>query len=187
MNKLLLTLGFVAALGACGGGGGFDEILKKGKAFKDATCACKDSACVDKVEKDMEAWMEKAAKSFKGKPSKAQDEAWDKIDDESDACKKKIKTAEADAKATAAIGKMKAFKDQACACTDAACATKVQTDMGAWAEAEGKAMSDGGDPSPELTKQIADIGQQMGECMMKAMTPPPPPPPAADPAAPPAP
>lgn len=171
MHKLMMALGLTALLAACGGGKGFDEILKKGKSFKDATCACKDLACAEKVEADMDAWMEKAVKDFKGKPSKAQDEAWDKLEDEMKGCKVKLETAANDAKAAEGLAKMKGYKDQMCACADAACADKVTKDMADWMQGPGKELASV-KPSPELEKQAEALGEEMSKCMQKAMTPP---------------
>lgn len=190
MFKGILALGLAGALLGCGGGNGFDEILKKGKSFKDKTCACKDQACLDGVEKEMEAWFEKAAANFKGKPSKAQDEAWDKIEAEAEACEAKIKEADNAAKAAVAIAAMKASKDKMCACTDVACAEKVTSELSA--QAQSMADVDGTDAQK---KEAEAIGEEISKCLTKAMTPPvdpaavpaDPAAPPADPAAPPAP
>ncbi|HVK72521.1 MAG TPA: hypothetical protein VM734_04350 [Kofleriaceae bacterium] len=97
MKKILIAVAMLGLAGACGGNAA-DELLGKMKEFKDKTCACKDKACLEKVEKDAMEWMMKNADKFKNvKPSKAQDEAADKLDDEMDACKKKIEEAAAPA------------------------------------------------------------------------------------------
>jgi hypothetical protein len=171
MNKLILCLGIAGALIGCGGGNGFDGILKQGKAFKDATCACKDQACIDKVEKDMDVWMEKAAKSFKGKPTKAQDEAWDKVEDESRACRAKVKDAADLAAVGAVVAKLIRLKEQCAACTDLACGTdKIAPGFAALDKDVSALSSDvaGMDKVTALTNDISG-------CLEKLLTPPTPP------------
>ena len=92
MKKILIAVTTIAlAAGAGCGGGGADEILGKMRGFKDKVCACKDKACVDNVEKEMMEWAMKNMDKMKNmKPTKAQDEAADKIEDEMDKCKEKI-------------------------------------------------------------------------------------------------
>jgi len=50
----------VAAGSACG-----SDPLKKLEEFTDQMCACKDQACVDKVNKDMTEWMKANADKAK--------------------------------------------------------------------------------------------------------------------------
>jgi hypothetical protein len=92
MKKILIALGSVALLAASGcGGGGADEAIGKLRGFKDKVCACKDKACVDNVEKEMMEWAMKNMEKMKDvKPTKAQDEAADKIQDEMEKCKEKV-------------------------------------------------------------------------------------------------
>ncbi|MCP4449294.1 MAG: hypothetical protein GY811_28770 [Myxococcales bacterium] len=62
---LALGLSSMFALGACGGGD-----LDEAKKFADELCACKDAACVEKVNKKAEKSMseEKMKKLTKEKP-----------------------------------------------------------------------------------------------------------------------
>jgi len=186
MFKGMLALGLAGALLGCGGGGGFDEILKKGKAFKDRTCACKDQACLDGVQKEMEAWFEKAAKNFKGEPSKAQEAAWDKMEAEAEACQAKVKEADGAVKGAAALAMMTELKNKMCACTDQACADKVGEEL----MASAKSMNDVKGTEAQ-TKEATAIAEELAKCMTKATTPADPPPgpgdlatPPSDPAAP---
>ena len=174
MFKLILATGVAGLLLGCGGGdGGFDKIIKQGKVFKDKTCACTTQACLDGVEKEMEAWFEKAVGDFKGKPTKAQDEAWDKIEAEAEACEAKIKEAGRAAQGAAAIATMKGLKDKLCACADQACADKVQNEL-----AESSKQYADYTPNEAETKEATALGEEMSKCMTKLATPP------ADPAAP---
>ncbi|MBK9032760.1 MAG: hypothetical protein IPL61_16075 [Myxococcales bacterium] len=92
MKKLALVFALLVPMAAaCGGGGGAAELLKKMEEAKNKTCACKDKACVDKVKEEMMGWMMKNADKFKNvKPTKAQDEKADKLDDEMDKCAEKF-------------------------------------------------------------------------------------------------
>lgn len=78
-------------------------------------------------------------------------------------CKKKGGQAEA-------MAKMTDFKNKMCDCKDNACATKVSDEMAKW----GKEQTDnnkGEAPkmSEEDQKKFANISEDMGKCMQKAM------------------
>ncbi len=60
MTKInVLVMSTLLALGACGSKGS-DKLEK----LKDEACACKDKACAEKVNKDMDNAMEDLAKEF---------------------------------------------------------------------------------------------------------------------------
>ncbi|HUS64488.1 MAG TPA: hypothetical protein VMZ28_08095 [Kofleriaceae bacterium] len=83
---------------ACGKGGGGDagKLISDYGALKDKLCKCADKACADGVAKETEAFMAKSMETMeKTKPTKEQDEQFDKIEDEMEACAKKFETAEA--------------------------------------------------------------------------------------------
>jgi hypothetical protein len=69
------------------------ELLDKMQEFRDAVCACKDTACVDKVEQGMMEWamknMDKLEKQMKS-ASKADNDIGERLDDEMDKCKERI-------------------------------------------------------------------------------------------------
>ncbi len=89
MKKILFAVASMALVAGCGGGGA-DEMLGKMRGFKDKVCACKDKACVENVEKEMMEWAMKNMDKMKDiKPTKAQDEQADKIQDEMEKCKEK--------------------------------------------------------------------------------------------------
>ncbi|KAB2889677.1 MAG: hypothetical protein F9K40_19675 [Kofleriaceae bacterium] len=90
MKKILIAVASMALVAGCGGGGA-DEMLGKLRSHKDKICACKDKACVENAEKEMMEWLMKNAEKYKDvKPTKAQDEAADKIQDEMEKCKDKL-------------------------------------------------------------------------------------------------
>lgn len=62
------VLAMVLGLGACGGKA--DEAIAAFKKAADAMCACKDKACADKVNADLEKTMEKY-KDTKGTEAQA--------------------------------------------------------------------------------------------------------------------
>lgn len=80
--------------------------------------------------------------------------------------------------AKCAVATMEVFSNQMCACTDKACADKVNEEMAAWgtemANTAGAARDE--KPDPELAKKSADIMTRYTECMTKLFmgaTPPP--------------
>ena len=97
MKKILIAVASMALMTGSGcGGGGADEILGKMRGFKDKVCACKDKACVEGVEKEMMEWAMKNMDKMKNmKPTKAQDEAANKIEDEMDKCKERLEASPA--------------------------------------------------------------------------------------------
>lgn len=93
MKQLFSIAAIVFAFGCSKGGG--DKILSDYEGFKDRMCKCADKACADKVTADVGAWMSKMADSMKDtKPTKEQDEKFDKIDDAMEECAKKFEAKE---------------------------------------------------------------------------------------------
>ena len=79
-------------LDAVGGGAplSLDEALRALTRFKDSTCGCRDRACVESIEKELMEWAMKNLDTMKNlKPTKAQDEAANKIEDQMEECKAK--------------------------------------------------------------------------------------------------
>ncbi|MDB4963861.1 MAG: hypothetical protein JWP01_3860 [Myxococcales bacterium] len=90
MKHLLAIVGFVFVVG-CGSKGGGDKIISDYTGLKDRMCKCADKACAEKVTADAVEWMGTMEKEMKNtKPTKEQDEKFDKIDDEMKACAKKL-------------------------------------------------------------------------------------------------
>ncbi len=64
---------------------------------------------------------------------------------------------------------MSKFRDQMCACRDAACVQQVSDDLTKWGQ---EMTRDGAQPpkfNEEDTKRLTVIGESMGKCMEKAM------------------
>ncbi|MEO8700043.1 MAG: hypothetical protein ABI867_08360 [Kofleriaceae bacterium] len=77
--------------GAPGGGDKIDQMIVKMVAFRERTCACKDRACAEAVGKEIQTWQLALAKDLAdAKPTKDQDEKFDKVDTEIRACKAKL-------------------------------------------------------------------------------------------------
>jgi hypothetical protein len=66
-----------------------------------------------------------------------------------------------------ALGKMKIFSDQMCACKDMTCAQKVGSDMSDWGQKMEKDHPEPPKLSEAQNKSAADIGAKMNECMGK--------------------
>jgi len=70
-----------------------------------------------------------------------------------------------------AFKQMTTFKDQMCMCKDAACAQHVSDDMTKWGQEMAKDNTEPPRMTEEDTKRFTELGEQMGKCMQKAMTP----------------
>lgn len=141
-----ILLGACVVAAACGGG---DKA--KVQKVKDAMCACKDKACVDKVEAESRELSKSLEATYKDEKDVPADLL--ALLDEIDKCETKAKEGEA-------AGKVKALADAACACKDKACVEKVMRDV----EAMGTEVM-ASNPSPEMAKEA----QRAGECMAKVM------------------
>jgi len=69
-----------------------------------------------------------------------------------------------------AYKRMAVFRDQFCACKDSACAQRVSDEMTKWGQEEAKNSSEPPRMTEEETKRFTELGEQMGQCMQKAMT-----------------
>lgn len=71
--------------------------------------------------------------------------------------------------AAEAMAKMEGFRDKFCGCKDAKCAQDVSDEMVKWSREMSEQMKE----PPKMTeadqKRAAEIGEQMGRCMQKAM------------------
>ncbi|MCE9575905.1 MAG: hypothetical protein K8W52_22330 [Deltaproteobacteria bacterium] len=156
-----MLLGLCVFAAACGGG---DKA--KVQKVKDAMCACKDKACVDKVTADSKDVAEALTKKYASEKDVPADIKT--LMDDIEKCEAKANEGEFGAKVTA-------MADAACACKDKACIEKVMSDMAALGKDAAATK-----PSDAMMKDA----QRMAECAQKIMAAEaPPPPPPADPAA----
>ena len=94
MRNLFILLGGILLAVACSKGGDVDSVINEYAGFKDRLCKCADKACADQVAADAEAYLTKMAdKMSKMKPTKEQDEKFDQVEDEMEACAKKFEAA----------------------------------------------------------------------------------------------
>ncbi len=66
---------------------------------------------------------------------------------------------------------MVGYKEQMCACKDSKCATAVSDAMTKWGAEQEKMDREPPRMSEDDTKKFTEIGEAMGTCMQKAMTP----------------
>jgi len=74
------------------------------------------------------------------------------------------------ASAEAALKEMERFRDEMCACKDSPCAQHVADEMGKWAQEQAKSQEEAPHMTDEDTKRATAIGEEMGQCMQKAMS-----------------
>lgn len=73
------------------GDGSADHVLGKLRRTRDDVCACKDRTCVEEAEQRLMDWAMRHMDELKDlKPTEAQDDEADRIQDEMDACKERI-------------------------------------------------------------------------------------------------
>lgn len=83
--------GAQACLADRGFGAGARALLRKLEEFVDMMCACKDTACQDRVDTEMMAWMMKNAETFRDvKPTKAEEDEAEEMEERMTACKAKL-------------------------------------------------------------------------------------------------
>ena len=89
MKKLLLATGLVLALGACKSD--FDKAMDEADGLTNKMCACKDTACADKVREERSAMKKKFRASFKDKkPSEDEMKRAEKLDERWRSCADKL-------------------------------------------------------------------------------------------------
>jgi hypothetical protein len=168
MSRLSLVLCMLVAVAGCKDK--WDKALAETEAFKDRMCACKDQACVDAVNKDVDEWTEALkAKIKEDKPPDKVMEEGRKIKKEMRECEGRVEKAAGAGAMDAAMKKMIEFKNQMCACNDSKCAQKVADDMTKWGQENAKTPPGLLDEAAE--KQMTDVSKQFADCMTKAMTP----------------
>jgi hypothetical protein len=88
MKNFLMIVGLVFGMAACGSKA--DDALKEFEGFRDKMCKCTTKECTEKVEGEWREWR-KNTKIKKSDLSKEQQERGNKIDDEMDACRDKVR------------------------------------------------------------------------------------------------
>jgi hypothetical protein len=92
MQKFLFISSFLLmTAAACGKDGGSAEgFINEYGALKTKVCACTDKACADKAKAAADAHERSAKEKKIPKPTKAQEERFEKIEDEISACARKF-------------------------------------------------------------------------------------------------
>jgi hypothetical protein len=141
--KPVATLDAGSATLASGSGDIFDQSIAKLDGLKTTMCACKDTQCATKVFDEYKAWRLDMKKAIAGKkPTKPQEDKANALDKELSRCKSNIDAGVTNIGSAgsgsgsdpfaAALVEMEGFKTKMCACTDKACADKVQEDIKTW-------------------------------------------------------
>jgi hypothetical protein len=132
--------------------------------LKDAMCACKDTACTDKVMKEFEAFAKDAADE---KPSPEDTTILTRHVTDMMECQQKVAGARGVAEYAEVLRTMTSFKDRMCACADKACADAVQTDFMAWSTEQSKKPQTAAPDKAQMDQAIA-ISDAFGKCMATA-------------------
>ncbi len=91
MKKLMMMAGLVFALGATGCKDDFDKAMSEAESLTNKMCACKDTACADKVREERHTMKEKFRGALKDKkPNDEQMARAKKIDEKWRTCADKI-------------------------------------------------------------------------------------------------
>jgi hypothetical protein len=153
-----------------------DEAIAKLSALRDRTCACKDLACAEAVQQELEP-LELAYADVKDDP--ALEARARPVFEALVACHDRLEAAQAPSRSSQAIDELRTLRDRACACKDEACGVAVLDDL----TALGTRYKDDR-PSDDLAALAKQIAEQLMECVAK-VTPPGAPPPVQDPPMPP--
>jgi hypothetical protein len=138
---------------------GAAALIAEVTAMKDKTCACKDAACAKKLKDEFK--ESPRHKELKKQIKALPDEDRDKIkaiDEEMEACDRKLGGGEM-------LAALTQFKDKMCACQDKTCADKVSQEMMVWAKSHA---DDDSKPDTDMMREASEISEQMSKCMMKA-------------------
>jgi hypothetical protein len=144
------------------GGGSMGGKLR---AYKDQMCACKDRACAEKVQEEAKAWGRTVEEEARKLP-KDEQQAIDEIDEEMQACERKLREGDAAAEAKAIMAKLEDYKAKMCTCADRACAARVQQDLASWFATASSRMNDM-KSSPEDERKAEALMEAYGECAEK--------------------
>ena len=173
---MLKTLAIVFLVVGCGGGGdkcekAFDKMAPLLKDMKHKDGPAGD----DKAMRDKE--VAKCTDELKEHPARGAmldciiGTSGDMTEDKMMDCVKSSGKAEKKKEGGGGGGDVGEAKDKMCACKDTACSTKVSDDMTKWAQEQAKDAKAPPKMSEDDTKKMTAIGEEMGKCMQKAMTP----------------
>ncbi|HTJ42159.1 MAG TPA: hypothetical protein VL463_08685 [Kofleriaceae bacterium] len=136
---MAIAVGALGLMAACGGG---DK--GKMKKMKEAMCACKDAACVDKVQKDYADFMKSMEEKYKG--DKKPDEDMMKIGEEMAKCMSDAMAGGAGGASDTGAGSASASGAGSASASGSAAASGSDTASGSAAASGGTASADTGVP-----------------------------------------
>jgi hypothetical protein len=167
MRNLSIAMLWWWAVAGCGGKSSdkFDAVLVEMDALTAKLCACPDAACADQVQAEVLA-LRKTFKDRLGKDAKPTDEQ-NKRGRESEKklgeCRAKFTTASFDQ----VLDRLAELKTRMCACTDPACADKVQDEWGAYRASMKDRLGKDAKPDDAQDKRGRALDVEMKACRDK--------------------
>ncbi len=175
MRSMVLML---FALSACTKSRKVEADLLAFRDLKDLMCRCKDTACAEKVQQDMNRWSETNARNAPTKPTEAVMQEMQTVGTQYGECMAKAMNANAvaehsipppsDAVPTPPIPeqsllpKVRDLTERMCACKDSACVTRVTDELVAW----GKSMpSNPPTPKPAELAEMQTLSTRLQGCI----------------------
>jgi hypothetical protein len=151
MHKVAIAMIFVGLIGACKKTN-WDKVTSDMEDLRDKLCGCTDKQCVEDTETKMKA-LNASVKGERGRPDDL-----DKIFNGMHECEDKVAK-------RGVVPAMTKLRDIMCTCKDPSCA-KVMGD-----EIKMRMSTDfaHAEPTPDETKQLAEISKQTADCMTRAM------------------
>jgi hypothetical protein len=176
MRTLVMVVGLLAA--GCKRDDGAREqaaAMEKMRTFMDAMCACKDKACADKVQDELNVWSEESARnagSHIRKPTDDEVNRMSEVGTRYGECMAHAMGADVTSRTpsppsgmtgTQVVAKFQSFVDRACACTTRACASSVTRDISDWSWSGGT-----NPPTADQLREIQVLTQKTSACVAKA-------------------
>ncbi|MBS1119002.1 MAG: hypothetical protein H6Q90_1230 [Deltaproteobacteria bacterium] len=113
-----------------------ERALAELERFRTRMCGCTDRSCSDPVHLEYKAWKRDLNANTGERPTKAQDDRGNAIDQDLRRCRKQAEAATPPSttdKLEAALATMAALKTRMCACQDKPCGAQVDKEVAAWA------------------------------------------------------
>ena len=180
MRTLVVVVGLLMAVAACKKKTSKTaEAMPKMREFRDDMCACKDKACADKVQDDMNKWSAdnvRNAGDRPERPSEADMKQMQEIGTRYGECMARAMGVTAEPTnapppaasstgmtGTQVVAKFQSFVDRACACTTKACTASVTRDIADWSWSGGSSP-----PTADQLREIQALTQKTSACVAKA-------------------
>ena len=140
---------------------GLDVIVKDVEEWRDKTCKCADSACVDDLDEDSGrlAYVQYSLDRDADLPRETLTRI-EKIQQERKVC-------EGTARGGPELARYKELKDQLCACKEEECGRKIEVEMLSLRTKVEANLRRARVPSYEVTRQVSDLAMAASECTRK--------------------